>query len=296
MTTVPQNIDSAYMACADIVKQHYENFPVASVLLPKYLRKPISAIYSFARTADDLADEGDFKPSERLIRLEQYARFFENILAGEKTDDPVFFALTDTIRRFDLNPTLFTDLISAFKQDITKTRYQNFEEVLDYCNRSANPVGRLLLQLVKKDQPQARQFSDAVCTALQLINFYQDIAQDYDENNRIYLAENEMATAGINEEYISQRINDEEFNNFINQQIHRADNMLISGYPLCHHIGGRLGMELKITIHAAHAVVNKMLLAKDCFTRPRLSKTDWPVILFMSLFDIAPKVMSGLKK
>ena len=294
MTTVTQNIDSAYKACANIVQRHYENFPVASVLLPKKLRKPISAIYSFARTADDLADEGELEAPQRLVALEQYVQSFNDIFSGAETSDPVLIALADTIKSFSLSPELFTDLISAFKQDITKTRYANFDEVLDYCQRSANPVGRLLLQLVNKDHPQARQYSDSVCTALQLINFYQDIGQDYDENNRIYLAEDEMNTENIDEKHFSQRINDERFRCFMHQQITRADNMLISGYPLCRHIGGRLGMELKMTVHAAHTVAIKMLTTNDCFQRPRLSKTDWPVILFMSLFDITPKAMSGL--
>ena len=294
MTTLPQNIESAYTACADIVQQHYENFPVASILLPKKLRKPISAIYSFARTADDIADEGDLAPAQRLEMLDQYLGDFENMLKGEQTNDQVFIALADTVNRFSLSPKLFTDLISAFKQDITKKRYQDFEDVLDYCSRSANPVGRLLLQLVSKENPQATQFSDAVCTALQLINFYQDIGQDYDENNRIYLAENEMKSAGINEEYLANRINDKKFKSFIQQQIIRADNMLISGHPLCCHIGGRLGLELNMTIHAAHLVATRLFTTNDCFTRPRLSKADWPVILLKSLFNAPPKAISDL--
>ena len=282
------------MVCANIVKKHYENFPVASVLLPKKLRKPISAIYAFARTADDLADEGDLPAEARLAALNDYQDAFKQILAGKQSTDPVLLALADTINTFELTPTLFTDLLSAFKQDITKTRYKNFTEVLDYCSRSANPVGRLLLQLVNKDQQTARELSDAVCTALQLINFYQDIGQDYDENNRIYLAEDEMRAANIKKKHLSQHLTDKSFKSFMNQQVKRADNMLIAGYPLCRHIGGRLGMELKMTIHAAHTVATKMLTTKDCFTRPRLSKTDLPVILFMSLFDIKPKAMSGL--
>jgi len=286
LTTVPQNLESAYQVCENIVKQHYENFPVASILLPKKLRQPISAIYSFARTADDLADEGKLKPQARLASLEQYAQSFEDMLTGGTNDDPVLIALKDTISKFELSPTLFTDLMSAFKQDITKTRYQNFDEVLNYCHRSANPVGRLLLQLVKKDQPHVQKLSDAVCTALQLINFYQDIGQDFDENNRIYLAQDEMDKANIDESYLAQHINNDKFKSFMNQQIIRADKLLVSGYPLCRHIGGRLGFELKITIHAAHKVANKMLVTKDCFIRPRLSKTDWPMILLMSLFDI----------
>ncbi len=287
MTTVPQNLESAYQVCANIVQQHYENFPVASILLPKKLRQPISAIYSFARTADDLADEGDLNPQARLNSLEHYAQSFEEILAGStKNDDPVLIALKDTIAKFELSPELLTDLISAFKQDIIKTRYQNFDEVLDYCRRSANPVGRLLLQLVKKDQAHVQKLSDSVCTALQLINFYQDIGQDFDENNRIYLAQDEMNKAGINESHLAKRINDKKLTSFMKQQVQRADHMLMSGYPLCRHIGGRLGFELKMTIHAAHKVANKMLVTQDCFIRPRLSKIDWPMILLMSLFDV----------
>jgi len=293
VTTLPENIESAYTHCANIVQQHYENFPVASILLPSRLRKPISAIYSFARTADDLADEGDLEPSARLHALEQYEQLFENCLAGKDNQDLVLIALLDSITTFKLDPKLLTDLISAFKQDITKTRYADFEDVLDYCSRSANPVGRLLLQLVDKDQAHARELSDSVCTALQLINFYQDIGQDFDENNRIYLAQDEMSAADINDTYLAKRINDEKFKYFMNQQLIRADKMLISGYPLCRHIGGRLGIELKMTIHAAHIVAKKMSLTKNCFIRPRLSKTDWPMILFRSLFDITPTAMSN---
>lgn len=293
MSTVPQNIESAYMICSDIVQKHYENFPVASILLPQKLRKPISAIYSFARTADDLADEGDLTPSARLTALAAYEESFNNVLISNSSDDPVLVALAHSISAFNLTPNLFTDLISAFKQDITKNRYHDFSEVLDYCSRSANPVGRLLLQLVGKDHPNARSLSDQVCSALQLINFYQDIGQDFDENNRIYLAEDEMLAAGINENHLEKRLNDEKFKSFMNQQIIRATDMLISGYPLCQHIGGRLGLELKTTIHAAHTVSMKMLAQNDCFIRPRLSKTDWPMILFKSVFNITPIPVTG---
>jgi len=282
------------MICAEIVRQHYENFPVASILLPKQLRKPISAIYSFARTADDLADEGELDAAARLNALAQYEKQFNHMLTGKNNDDPVLIALAHSITCFELTPSLFTDLISAFTQDITKKRYQNFNEVLDYCRRSANPVGRLLLQLVNKDNPHMQQLSDAVCTALQLINFYQDIGQDFDENNRIYLAADEMKASDISEEHLARRISDEKFKIFMNQQIMRAASMLSSGYPLGHQIGGRLGLELKMTIHAANRVAEKMLRERNCFTRPRLSKADWPMILFKSLFNITPKTLNGL--
>lgn len=291
MTTLPQNIRSAYQVCQDIALSHYENFPVASRLLPSNLRQPISAIYAFARTADDLADEGEMEIEQRLSALQEYQQRFESMLSGEAIDDPVFIALSDSISGFALSAHHFTDLLDAFRQDVTKIRYADFAEVLSYCSRSANPIGRLLLQLVKIDDPQAIQYSDSVCTALQLINFYQDIGQDYAENNRIYLAEDEMHAAGVGESQLNTQQSSPQFKEFMTRQICRADNMLISGYPLCHAIGGKLGLELRMTIHAAHLVAEKMLLENDVFCRPRLHKRDWPKLIGRTLFNIKPKAL-----
>ena len=291
MTTLPHNIESAYQVCHDISLRHYENFPVASNLLPRNLRRPISAIYAFARTADDYADEGDIDNQQRISALQNYLEKFQSMLAGEIPDDPVFVALSDTISNFQLSTNLFTDLLDAFRQDVCKTRYANFEEVLSYCSRSANPVGRLLLQLVKINDSQSLQHSDSVCTALQLINFYQDIGQDYDENDRIYLAQDEMQTANISEQHLAKRLNDASFKHFMTMQICRADSMLISGYPLCSKISGRLGLELKLTIHAAHLVAEKILTENDSFKRPRLDKRDWPKLLLKMLFNVTPKAL-----
>lgn len=291
MATLPQNIDDAYQVCNNIALTHYENFPVASSLLPKDLRRPISAIYAFARTADDYADEGEIEKELRLIALQAYLKKFESMLSGKASNDPVFIALCDSISNFNLSAKYFTDLLDAFCQDVRKNRYANFAEVLSYCSRSANPVGRLLLQLVKIDEPGALQHSDSVCTALQLINFYQDIGQDYDENDRIYLAEDEMQAACIDEQYLAKRLTDTTFKSFMTSQICRADNMLISGYPLCSKIGGRLGLELKLTIHAAHRVAEKMLIRNDAFQRPRLDKFDWPQLIFRTLLNIKPKAL-----
>jgi len=295
VTTVPQNIETAYKICEGIALSHYENFPVASHLLPNYLQRPISTIYAFARTADDLADEGEMKSAQRLDALDNYLKKFESMLAGTHIADPIFIALFDTITTFNLSPRHFTDLLDAFRQDVIKNRFADFNEVLSYCSRSANPVGRLLLQLVKIDSTKAKAYSDAICTALQLINFYQDIGQDYDENNRIYLAEDEMQKANITELQLAKRHSSTELTLFMNAQIYRADNMLISGYPLCNIIGGRLGLELKMTIHAAHLVAQKMLSNDNVFTRPRLTKFDWPRLIFNTLLGIKPKPLKDCR-
>jgi len=292
LTTVPQNTDSAYQVCQEIAISHYENFPVASRFLPTELRKPISSIYAFARTADDFADEGDMTDEQRLAALDEYQKKFEDIFTKSHSNDPVFIALSDTILNFRLSARHFTDLLGAFRQDVTKIRYANFNEVLSYCACSANPVGRLLLELVEINNSLAHQQSDAVCTALQLINFYQDIGQDYDENNRIYLAIDEMQAANITEEQLSQRQTTHEFKAFMTQQICRADNMLISGYPLCRSIGGRLGLELRMTIHAAHCIAKKMLTESDVFNRPRLNKLDWLVLIGKAIFNFKPKALN----
>jgi len=291
VTTVPQNIDSAYRACKEIALSHYENFPVASRFLPRNLRQPISAIYAFARTADDLADEGDATTEQRLNDLDEYLEKFTQMISDRVPNDPVFVALSDTISRFDLSANYFTDLLDAFRQDVHKTRYASFDEVLSYCNRSANPIGRLLLQLVKIDDSQSLRQSDSICSALQLINFYQDIGQDYDENYRIYLAEDDMLLANIDETLLADKKNTPQFKTFMSSQICRADTMLISGFPLCKTIGGRLGLELKMTIHAAHLIAARMLAENDVFCRPRLQLIDWPKIIYRTAFNNRPKIL-----
>ena len=138
------NIEDSYQYCLQYSQNHYENFPVASFLLPKHLRRPVAAIYTFARIADDLADEGDFDPETRSKRLNEYHRSFHNALNSSQTDRPEFPALIDTINHYQLPVSLFDDLVSAFKQDIEISQYQSWEQLYDYCRRSANPVGRLL--------------------------------------------------------------------------------------------------------------------------------------------------------
>ena len=275
--------NEAYKHCRDIARRHYENFPVASWLLPGELRDPISAIYAFARTADDLADEGDKSASQRISELNAYSDSLDTMNRVNANPDPVFVALNDSCTRFNLDKSLLEDLLTAFKQDVTTTRYANFPEVLAYCKYSANPVGRLLIQLVDKDTEQNRQYSDSICTALQLINFYQDIQQDHVENDRIYLAQDEMQHSGLTEQDIFNASDKENVVEFIHGQVLRADKMLLSGLPLCGIIGGRLGFELRFTVLGAHRVAEKLLDSRNVFARPRLTLFDWILSAFRVL-------------
>lgn len=180
MTGPPADIIPIIQAFpAPLPVEHYENFPVASWLLPPALRPPVEAIYAFARSADDFADEGDRPDAERIALLDGYERMLDRIERRERPDDPLFSRLHDAIVAHDLPLALFRDLLDAFRQDVVKKRYATFEELMDYCRRSANPVGRLLLVLFGKDDPANRRDSDAICSSLQLINHWQDIAVDW---------------------------------------------------------------------------------------------------------------------
>lgn len=294
VTTIPSPASTssqhAYAWCRELARSHYENFPVASRLLPEQLRDPISAIYAFARIADDIADEGDASPEQRLDALKQHGRELERALAGDTDLEQVFIAAADSIVRFKLDKQYFHDLLTAFSMDISTRRYNSFAELENYCRYSANPVGRLLIQLVGKDSACNQYYSDAVCTALQLINFHQDIEQDLLENDRIYLALDEMQAAGIDERQLKYRENSPAILAFMRQQYRRADKLLLSGYPLVNILGGRLGLEVRVTILAAHRVALKLLKQKDIYSRPRLGKLDWLMIGLQTLFSQQPLV------
>ncbi len=278
MITSP-SVNSAYRSCLQLVSSHYENFPVASVLLPRHLRKPIAAIYAFARQADDVADEGHANIQTRLNALNHYNEMLENLLTGPQPDDAVFIALKDTIVRYQLPVSLFRDLLSAFSQDVVKKRYNNFSEVLDYCKRSANPVGRLLLHLTKQATPKHCAQSDAICTALQLINFLQDTTVDYNVG-RIYLPQEELHEFCVSEEDIATGRFSEAWQRLITFQIIRIRAMMLSGAPLATSLPGRLGWEIRATVLGGLQVLNKL---EHCnqhsfLSRERLMTSDWVTI------------------
>lgn len=186
-------------------KEHYENFPVASLLLPAHLRHPVQVIYAFARSADDLADEGDATPQERLNALNQYEEALNSIEKQQQNNSALFQDLAKVIEQHDLPLQAFRDLLSAFKQDVVTTRYANFEHLQDYCNRSANPVGRIMLHLYKEASPQNLHDSNLICTALQIINFWQDIAIDW-KKNRVYVPQEDLIRFNIQESDIGNEI------------------------------------------------------------------------------------------
>lgn len=258
---------------------HYENFPVASLLLPVSLREPIEVIYRFARSADDFADEGDAAPETRLQKLDDYRRQ----LAAPR--DPVLRDVAKIIREHELPAGLFADLLDAFAQDVTKKRYASFPQVLDYCRRSANPVGRLLLHLFKRTNDSDLRASDAICSALQLVNFWQDVDVDYRKDGRIYLPQDEMARFGVTERHLKERICDPAWQSLMRFQLDRARALILSGSPLGKTLPGRIGLEIRATIQGGLRILDKIERAGyDVFRRrPRLRAYDWPVLLAKAL-------------
>ncbi len=267
---------------------HYENFPVASVLLPPRLRVPVGVIYRFARTADDFADEGNAPPAERLASLEAYRIELRRIEANTSPKTPLFTALAGVIRQHALPYPPFYDLLDAFSQDVVKPRYANFAEVLDYCRRSADPVGRLMLHLYGEaghaDFAQYLKWSDSICSALQLINFWQDVEIDY-AKNRIYLPQDELARFGIEEAQIAARDTSGRWNELMRFQIDRARAMLESGAPLATRLSGRIGLELRMIVQGGARILEKLQAADgDMFRqRPKLRAWDWPLMLARAL-------------
>lgn len=264
---------------------HYENFPVASILLPSEFHRPVGLIYRFAREADDFADEGDDSPAQRLENLRRFNHELDLIEANAPCCIPWFAQLDDVIRQHNLPLQLFRDLLSAFSQDVVKARYATYAEVVDYCRRSANPIGRLLLVLYKAATPQNNTWADAICSSLQLINFWQDVAIDY-KKNRIYFPQDEMAQHHISEMQIANADTSGNWQAFMAFQVERARAMLYSGAPLGRVLKGRLGLEMRMIIAGGDRILGKIENVNgDVFRhRPMLKPHDWLVMLSRSLF------------
>ncbi len=268
-------LQAAYDECLHVARSHYENFPVASWLVPAHLRIHVAAIYNFARRADDLADEGNDAAQDKIVALDAMGKSLDQCLAGQDNSDYLFLALANTIGEHQLDPALFHDLISAFKQDVTKTRYRDFAEVLDYCRRSANPVGRLMLQLFDQASDENNADSDKICSALQLINFMQDIQQDLLENDRVYFPMDEMLAAGVNIEDLKKKSTEPQVVEFVRAQTTRAKNMLLEGAELGKRLNGRFGMEIRAIISGGLHICNALLnQGNDIYARPRLGVMD----------------------
>jgi len=264
---------------------HYENFPVASVLLPAHLRRPVALIYAFARQADDFADEGDWPASVRLASLAGWVQQLDLIESGVTPSAPLFVDLAAIIQEFDLPIDLFRDLLSAFSQDVVKTRYADFGEVMDYCRRSANPVGRLMLHLFRATEPRSLVWSDNICSSLQLINFWQDVEIDYAKDNRVYLPLDEMARFGVSEAHLREKRADDAWRRLLGFQVERARALMLSGKPLGRALPGRVGLEIRTTVQGGLRILEKIESAGyDVFRRrPVLKPLDWPLLLFKAV-------------
>ncbi len=263
---------------------HYENFPVASLLLPRHLRRPIEAIYRFARSADDIADEGGASNEERLHDLSAYVEELDRLAHDIPAQTPLFQELGTVIKTWRLPQAPFYDLLSAFSQDVTTLRYDDYDALTDYCRRSANPVGRLVLALVSRADEVNLKHSDAICTALQLINFWQDIAIDW-KKGRVYLPQSELARFGIREEEIARAADaapgdtriSPQWRALISAQLDHALTLLLQGAPLVDQLPGRLGWEIRLTIQGGRRIVEKIrAVSGDVFChRPTLGTADW---------------------
>jgi len=267
--------------------EHYENFPVASLLMPSALRQPVAAVYWFARSADDFSDEGDLPPEQRIALLHNYRSELDRIAQGEPSDNPIFQRLTPVIIRYKLPIDLFRDLLDAFCQDVVKDRYTDYAELLDYCRRSANPVGRIMLHLFDAATEENLRQSDAVCSALQLINHWQDVAVDMKKGRegRIYLPEEDLTRFGVAPEQLRRGLCDDNFRHLMKFQVDRARALMLSGAPLGRRLPGRMGLEIRAIIAGGLRILSKIEgVDYDVFRRrPRLTALDWPLILFKAL-------------
>jgi len=255
---------------------HYENFPVASWLVPARLRAPIREIYRFARCADDIADEGDAPASERLAALQALGRDLDRIEAATYPASERWSALAAATGAHALPLEPLRDLLRAFVQDVQGKRYRDYEDLLAYCRFSANPVGRLLLALYRRPEPQLARWSDAICTGLQLVNFWQDIDRDY-AKGRLYVPQSEFARFGVDPAQIAQRRSDEAWMRMLAAQTETARQFLLAGRPLPRALGGRIGWELRLVIQGGLRVAERIdAVQGDVFhRRPVLRASDW---------------------
>jgi squalene synthase HpnC len=282
----PGDVRAAYEHCERLAREHYENFPVASWLLPAPMRPHIAAIYAFARRADDFADEPGLDDAERLRLLDAWAARLDRggspIPAAD--DDLIFRALEHTIRAHNLPRGLFHDLLSAFRQDVVTRRYKTWADVLDYCRRSANPVGRLVLRVAGHDDAQLDAQSDAVCTALQLTNFWQDLAIDWDRG-RLYVPLDERDRAWAKDSDLDARRMTPEWRAALRAVALRTRDLFDSGRGVCDGVCGRLRWELRLTWLGGRRVLEQTeAVGFDVFNhRPSLTARDAPVLVWRAV-------------
>jgi len=290
-------LDAAYAACARLARTHYENFPVASHLLPRRMRPHVAAVYAFARLADDIADEGDASLDVRNARLDEWLTRLDAAVRGTsppsstvldsntaEVASAVFTALGATIRACDLPPSLFEDLVSAFRQDTTVARYATWPDLLDYCRRSANPVGRLVLRIGGWRDPALDEASDAVCSALQLTNFWQDLAVDW-TRGRLYVPAQEYQRTGAATSTLDQQQITPAWRDALSACAGRTRELFTRGRAVCDGVSGRLRWELRLTWLGGMRILDRLdRHGYDVFTeRPTLGALDLPPLLWRAV-------------
>lgn len=271
---------------------HYENFPVASLLLPRRLRGAVTDLYRFARAADDIADEGSASDDERLAQLAAFRAELHRIGAepgavpapGAPELAGIFVPLAATIARHQLPITPFYDLLSAFEQDISVKRYDDYATLADYCTRSANPVGRLMLHLFEAADPRNVEQSDAICTGLQLVNFWQDVRVDW-HKHRVYLPQEDLDRFGVSEEDLAACRLTPAWRALMAFQVERTRALLHFGAPLARRLPGRIGLELRLVVQGGLRVLERIEASGyDVFmNRPELGAKDWAIMLWRSI-------------
>ena len=278
---------AAYAACEAFAQSHYENFPVASRLLPRAMRPHVAAVYAFARVADDIADEGHAPPAERQAQLAAWQRRLHDAVAAPEagTDQQafVFKALGHSIRTLDLPVTLFDDLVSAFGQDTTTIRYASWADVYDYCRRSANPVGRLVLRIAGYRDEALDRSSDALCTALQLTNFWQDFGRDW-RAGRLYVPREVTEAHGASEDELLRHEMSPAWRQSIADCVAMTRGLFREGRAVCDRVRGRLRYELRLTWLGGQRVLGEVERHRESLldVRPTLGSRDVPALLWQA--------------
>ena len=282
-------IQKAYAHCQDIANQHYENFPTASLLLRKDLRPAVAVIYAFARAADDFADEGDWSKEERLEKLGGWEHELDLSLKGE-SKNPVFIALADVMQKHNLPVQLFRDLLTAFRMDVNFQGFQNLNELKYYAQHSADPVGRLVLALHGIGDGKALECSDAICTALQLTNFWQDFKIDLPKG-RCYLAREWLAMDGVKEEDLLEgKVCSSQVQKALSKAISETDKLFRQGFGLLPFLPFRLRAQIAATLAGGTAILRATENLEDPLNhRPALTKLSWAkVSLNILLYTLFP--------
>jgi hydroxysqualene synthase len=278
------SLAEAYEACLALSRSHYENFPVASRLVPKAKRGAVAAVYAFARIADDFADEPGPGDAERLRRLAGW-RARLRACRSEHGGHPVFWALGDAMAKFDLPEDPFDRLITAFEMDVAKSRRETFADLLFYCRHSADPVGELVLRIFGQWTPQRGLWSDALCTGLQLANFWQDVSVDA-ARGRLYIPLEDLERRGVPPEEAMRGPASAPMKELMAEQVERARGFFLEGRPLCADVSPRLGLELRLVWLGGTGVLDKIRgQGFDVWSRrPRLKAWDW--------LTFAPRLLS----